>query len=161
MIKSHSLGCFLYFINILRLIRFPIHPQTQANSNLGVGSIFSMCPPFPSLPSSTNLSRSPLSFQNSHEISLGWYIQTLHVMYVIFHPSYMIFFIAFIASSSLLSQSQGIQSKCISLLTHPRTFRLSMDSKLRENALWHKNSSLCGPHSLHAPLPVQFSLVFI
>ena len=27
--------------------------------------------------------------------------------------------------------------------------------------MWHINSSLCGPHSLHAPLPLQISLVFI
>ena len=37
-----------------------------------------------------------------------------------------------------------------------------MDSKLQdEDAMWHINSSLCGPHSLHAPLSLQFSLVFI
>ena len=33
MIKIHSLGCFMYFINFLSLLRFPIHPQAQANSN--------------------------------------------------------------------------------------------------------------------------------
>ena len=76
MIKIHSLGLFLYFINILILLMFPIHPQTQSNSNLGVGPRFAMCPPFPSLPSSPILSRTPLGFSNSHEISLGCYIST-------------------------------------------------------------------------------------
>ena len=53
-------------------------------------------------------------------------------------------------------------AKCFILLTHPRTFRLPMDSTLQEeDAMWHINYSLCGPHSLHDPLPLQFSLVFI
>ena len=41
-------------------------------------------------------------------------------------------------------------AKCISLLTHPRTFRLPMDSKLQEeDVMWHRKSSLCGSHILH------------
>ena len=101
--KIHSIGWFLYFINNLRLQMLPIHLETQSNSNLRVGSIFSMCPPFPSLPSSPNLSRNSLSFHKSHEHPLGCYILTWHVIYVRCQPSYLICFIGVIASSSLLS----------------------------------------------------------
>ena len=52
------------------------YPQIQSNSNQAVCSIFSMCPPFPSLPSSPNSSKDPLSFPNSHERILRCYIQS-------------------------------------------------------------------------------------
>ena len=101
--KIHSLGLFLYFINIIILSRLKIHPQNKSNSNLGVWSWIAMCPPFHSLPSSPNLSGNPLSFPKSHERSIGCYNFTWNFRYVIFNNSYLICFISFIASSSLFS----------------------------------------------------------
>ena len=48
----------------------------------------------------------------------------------------------------------------IILPTHPRTFRLPIDSKLQEeDAMWHIISSFCGPHSLHvSPCSVSTSI---
>ena len=51
-------------------------------------------------------------------------------------------------------------SKCIILITNPITFILSMYSKLQEeDSMWHINSSLCGPHSLHvSPCSISTSI---
>ena len=51
-------------------------------------------------------------------------------------------------------------AKFINLITHPRTFRLPMDSKLQEeDSMWHKISSLCGPHGLHvSPCSIATSI---
>ena len=36
-----------------------------------------------------------------------------------------------------------------------------MDSKLQEDAMWHKYSSLCGPHNLHvSPCSIATSILY-
>ena len=56
-------------------------------------------------------------------------------------------------------------AKCIILLTHPKPFRIPMDFKLQEeDDMWSKFLACVGPTvsmCLHAPLPLQFSFVFI
>ena len=52
--------------------------------------------------------------------------------------------------------------KYISLLTHLRTFRLPMDSKLQEEvSIWYQISSLCGPHSLHVSPCSIYSCIYL
>ena len=75
-----------------------------------------------------------------------------------------------VASSSSVGGSWTLHShiwpmmhmaKFISLLTHPRTFSIPMDSKLQEEvAIWYQISSLCGPHSLHVSLCSISTLIF-
>ena len=50
--------------------------------------------------------------------------------------------------------------KCIILITHPIKFMLPMDSKFQEeDPMWHINSNLCGPHSLHvSPCSIATSI---
>ena len=66
--------------------------------------------------------------------------------------------------SYILSQIQPMMhmDKCISILNHPRTFRLSMGLKLQEeDAMWHKLSSLCWPHSIHvSPCSISTSIFY-
>ena len=71
-------------------------------------------------------------------------------------------FLSHVSHISFQNQPIMHMSKCIILLNHPRTFILPMDSKLQEEyAMWHINSSLCGPHSLHVfPCSIATSIFF-
>ena len=87
-----------------------------------------------------------------------------------FHRCHSIFIIVVIEIGNLVEVSHQLQNdsishvsyissqilpmmhleKCIKIITHPRTFRLPMDSKLQEEvSIWYQISSLCGSHILH------------
>ena len=70
-------------------------------------------------------------------------------------------FLSHVSYVSLQIRPMMHMEKCIILITHPRTFRLPTDSKLQEeDAMWHINPSLCGPHSLHvSPCSIATSIL--